>query len=835
MTLIISSTWDLAPRYGAGAPTLNAPGGGEPAPASVSITYPTDAALLIHGSPITILGTVNPPDTPVSVTGIGAATVVGSSWSRTFTPSVAGAATLEATAGSASDTTPVLVSDAIAPFLGLTTSAATVGNAYRNAVGFSNNITDLSLDDDGHWYEGQWKWDVNDVGMFQRRRIDQGGAGAWTNYVGQVRPHAVDNDEHHNGAFFTDGSGRKHFVFGVHDDPIRHAHVPKGSHAPISSVAQFNRAWQSGDPVVPWEVGATNEDSVTYPGFLKFTEIEGPSASAGDALFRYRRGSSGSGPWIIKYWDHDKGSEGTLTTLTTLIDDGVSSAYMDRWALCPVAHNGKRKVAVSWNWRTSSDASTTHDVCVVFLLITPATASTPAVLEAFKDNACTIPQALPITSANAQYVATIASDHGLHDNGHIGYSPDGSRLIISKIECFDPADVHTSANTPHNTQYRAYVNTSGTTWTRYTITSLRDTAGHYPNGSNITRGAPASVQRADGLVVFYVNMAETVASTTTYLGMTQIKTADFSNFDEDIVYVGDGPGLGVCTTSFNWELLLRTQNRYAALPVQTCALQPSPVLPVSSYVLCADIQVLSAPVQRIHQLGALPGGASHLFAYQANVPNSVIQTGGLVSRWGDVVRGGIRHANQVGSDSLKPTFTTGPGGVPLLAGNGSSKFLLVTGYDPPQPTGGVKLYVYGFFRKVGHVVGSAIVGSQSSSSFTVGYHSTAPDLTCRNGSVGAVISHTDTAGYYFFSGYFTGAASGTADRFRIGATAVDTFFSNSNPSALAIFGQSAGAGCSNIELISIGAATDRFVDENAFATAGKSLLEGMYQGLTINV
>ncbi len=105
MALIISSTWDLAPRYGAGAPTLNAPG---PTPLTVAITSPA-AGSYPEDALITITGTVSRSGAAVTVshgaTNLGSAVVVGTTWSKSWTPAdPASAANLVAHASENGDT-----------------------------------------------------------------------------------------------------------------------------------------------------------------------------------------------------------------------------------------------------------------------------------------------------------------------------------------------------------------------------------------------------------------------------------------------------------------------------------------------------------------------------------------------------------------------------------------------------------------------------------------------------------------------------------------------------------------------------------------------------------
>lgn len=717
--------------------------------------------------------------------------------------------------------------DALAPFLGQSTAVTTSVDRYRTAAGFTQSALDTWLGDDGHWYQITVTWNGSDNAVTAVRRIDQG---TWTQYTGTFSPQHIDNDEHQNIVVFVDGSQRVWVMGGTHAEPIRWLMIPKGGgFVPTSTNAQFNRPWLPGDVNIPLETGATNENDVTYYMPVKFTQGSGE----GDVLLFYRKGSSGEGQLMLKYLDHDKGTNGTWKGLATPLVDATAdgeSAYPHHIALSRVMVSGQYKIGVVWNLRRTGVATTAHDICVVFGLITPATAGSDATATWWKDPACTIPQTLPIrvTANTPTIVATVAEDHGMFDLGDITFDSTGLLPIITKPMCYTPADVHINTDTPHNVEYQTW-EWNGAAWIRNPITNLNDTTTHYDSVSNL-RETPACVIY-NGLRHFYVNLEDGTGNA----GMTRVTTANYLDIDYVQIAAPSGLGLGNCSTCLDYTTLARSSNRYAGFIAQRNLNTP---VEVNRYVYFEDLSLAATPVTRMHRLWTLPGGASHVFAYQADVTGTVVNSGGTVTRWADALLGGSRHANQVGASSLQPNYITGTGGIPLVSGNGSSKFLLVTGYNPPAPAT-TNLFFYAIGRKRSHVVGSGIAVGQNGTALHFGYHSTSPQLTCRNGSVGATVASTNTTDYVLVWAFFTGATSGTADRFKWGATEAGspgTFFGAGDPSALGIFAQSGGGSPTDWELYTIGLIQGG-IPTNLVAgpAAMKADIEARYSGITINV
>lgn len=718
--------------------------------------------------------------------------------------------------------------EAFAPQLGLRAVSTAAVDRYRNAPGFVQGALQTYRDPaDGKFKTITGFWDNSYKG---HHAVGLTNGGSFTDYAGLVEPDVQDEDEHYCYAVAVDGAGRTWSVFGVHACPIRWNMLANGTYTPTSVNAQFNRARLGGDLTIPLFVGATNQNDATYPMFVPI--MFGPAA--GDLLLFFRQGSSGEGALNVLYLDYDQGPNGTWYNLTAPIVNATADAesvYPHHVGMHLSLVSGQYLLGLGFNWRRTGVATTTHDICIAYARLTPPSGGSPASMTWWKDPGCTVTQPLPVRLANVQKIETIAEDHGLFDLGDVTFDPATGYPVITKILCKNPSDTHVGTDTPHDTEYH-YWEWNGSAYVRSKITALADTTTHYDSvAAGTLRETPACVIY-NGRKHFYCNIEDGSGN----VGMTRITTKNGIDIDYEQIIAPGGLGLGHNSACLDYGALQLSGNRYVGQVAQRNLGTP---VNTTRYVHFEDLSLVPDPAPRLHLMGTMPAGAVAMFAFQGEY---VVQSGGFVSRWRDLVLGGGRHANQSGADSLKPDYVTGPGGIPLLRSNGGTggKYLTVTGYNPAAPGAGAAAhFYYAIGRKITHLTGSGIIVGNNSSALHLGYHSTSPNLACRNGNVSPTVT-SNASDYVLISGVFAGSDAGngrTDDEFRVGPNEITgQQFGTGDPSGLGIFAQSGGGSPTNWELYAAGLIIGgKFTDMATWRTNVKTSLETRYPGFTLQI
>lgn len=651
-----------------------------------------------------------------------------------------------------------VVPDTLVPFLGESLANSNSTSKFRNLAGYSQGKLALHLGADGHWYQSTISWNNAYKAVRSIRRVDQD---SWTTYTGTFEPYVQDDDDHYSIVHHWDPYDRTLIIGGVHGNPMRWCMLSASSYTPTSGTAQFNRAWTIGDPTVPIESGATNEGEASYPMLVPFTD--------GKALFFYRAGSSGEGNLIVKYYTSDASSWAMTTIQNPLINGSVSavSAYIHHVVVAP----DEQKIGLVWNWRVSGVATSTVDKCVAF--------SPDRGVTWYQDVACTVAQTVPITQANCKTVLSVVADHGMADLGAATFSSDGTQFALAFPMCFNAADVHTSANSPHGGQYHI-VYWNGSSWVDKVATSLTNNTWHYPNAGGLGqfRMTPGLVH-FNGLWHLYRNAPDATSADDGIIRHTF--NSDFSLSSKTQVTAGPGGsgGWGWATAIFDWELLRRTSNRYVALALSKTRDSAS-AADIGSYVYCEDLSTVPTP--SVTGIWQLVTGATVLHAHRSD---SVVQSGGFVSQITDLAGNGY-HWVQAGATSVQPDYnaTGGPNSKPSVSGNGSAKYMTMA-WDPAAP-GTTPIWRLSIFRQNAWTSGRVLIGGGGTGITEVAQTGVTPELWVRNNTFQATGIAATIGAWFVMIEYYSNS---TSDSFRVGSTTQTgtTNLGNLNPTAANLF------------------------------------------------
>lgn len=172
---------------------------------------------------------------------------------------------------------------------------------------------------------GSWRiWKYNGTGPLHSLQLNQ-----------------IFWDNHENCVCEIDADGYLHVAYNHHDDPLRY----RRSTLPINAFEGVLTTQKS--------MLGTNENSVTYPFFLKRPDT-------GDLYFLFRNGVSGNGNTHLYVYDEATETWSSALGLTAgLLIDGQTeySAYpvgAPRW-------DGDGNMWFVSSWRETSDATTAHD------------------------------------------------------------------------------------------------------------------------------------------------------------------------------------------------------------------------------------------------------------------------------------------------------------------------------------------------------------------------------------------------------------------------------------------------------------------------------------------
>ncbi|HEY5550370.1 MAG TPA: BNR-4 repeat-containing protein [Opitutaceae bacterium] len=196
---------------------------------------------------------------------------------------------------------------------------------------------------------------------------------------------------HNTVAIAVDGDGFLHIAWDHHGDPLNYAR----STAPLSLEL---------GPREP--MTGSLESEVTYPAFL---ELPG-----GDLLFLYRDGRSGRGNLVLNRYSV---RARTWTQIQpNLIDgEGARSAYTN----AVVDRRGVFHLA--WNWRSSPDVATNHDIAYARSADGGVTWTSIA----------GTPLPVPITAANADYALRVGPNRSMMNPPSLAVDGQGRPYIAS--------------------------------------------------------------------------------------------------------------------------------------------------------------------------------------------------------------------------------------------------------------------------------------------------------------------------------------------------------------------------------------------------------------------
>lgn len=161
------------------------------------------------------------------------------------------------------------------------------------------------------------------------RRLDED---AWTRVP---LPEKIGWDSHNYVTMVLDDHENLHLSGNLHVDPLVYFKTTK----PLD-ITTFERV----DRLI-----GTEEDRMTYPRFFR-----GP---AGEFVYTYRDGSSGSGNQIYNVYDEDTDSWTRLLDEPLTDGEGKMNAYPDGPHLGPDGY-----YHLVWVWRDTPDAATNHDI-----------------------------------------------------------------------------------------------------------------------------------------------------------------------------------------------------------------------------------------------------------------------------------------------------------------------------------------------------------------------------------------------------------------------------------------------------------------------------------------
>ena len=190
--------------------------------------------------------------------------------------------------------------------------------------------------------DGQWvqfaAWVDNDFNPNIARRVLPDGA--WSRVsLAAVAGNALEapfaEDDHNTINIAVDADGYIHVAGNHHDVPLRY--IRSANPDDLSS-------W-----VEPGMTGS-NEDSVTYPQFVKMRD--------GTLLFFYRNGVSGDGNTYLNRYNPDTQTWQALHA--PLIDGNATSENAYLWHIAVDADDA---IHIVWCWRGTGDRDTNNDLC----------------------------------------------------------------------------------------------------------------------------------------------------------------------------------------------------------------------------------------------------------------------------------------------------------------------------------------------------------------------------------------------------------------------------------------------------------------------------------------
>lgn len=162
-------------------------------------------------------------------------------------------------------------------------------------------------------------------------------SGAWTRKELNT---AVGWDSHNYVTMLFDGEGRLHVSGNMHGVPL--IYYRADDPGDIASLARVS------------SMVGSRESSVTYPVFLR-----GPK---GEVLFMYRDGGSGNGDQIVNAYNPVSKTWSRLLSTPLFDGEGQRNAYLGSPSAGPVTGPGDGFYHLFWFWRSTPDASTTHQV-----------------------------------------------------------------------------------------------------------------------------------------------------------------------------------------------------------------------------------------------------------------------------------------------------------------------------------------------------------------------------------------------------------------------------------------------------------------------------------------
>ncbi|CAN5914207.1 hypothetical protein BH24BAC1_BH24BAC1_25030 [soil metagenome] len=208
----------------------------------------------------------------------------------------------------------------------------------------------------------------------------------------QVLPERVGWDSHNYIAMALDAQGHLHVSGNLHGDPLKYFYA-----ATPHDIRSLRR--------MPAMIGK-EESRVTYPQFF--------SGPAGELVFTYRDGSSGSGNQIYNTYDPARKTWQRLLDTPLTDGEGKMNAYLRGPLAGPDGY-----YHLVWVWRDTPDAATNHDLSY---------ARSKDLIHWEKSHGT--PLSLPITIATAEIIDPVPAGGGMiNGNTQIGFDSQNRPII----------------------------------------------------------------------------------------------------------------------------------------------------------------------------------------------------------------------------------------------------------------------------------------------------------------------------------------------------------------------------------------------------------------------
>lgn len=281
----------------------------------------------------------------------------------------------------------------------LTLATDAYGNSFSNQSLLRQDLLRLA---DGSW---RFAYHAENLPSLQSGKLTLGSissGGSVTTDVSSITTTAWDS--HNFFALHEDGDGDVLLSGDMHGVAMNFARLPAGD---------INIAAWATPPIQP---GATDEASVTYP-------MWGAPLASGNAVYFYRDGGSGDGNLTLKRWN--KASNAFDVAGVIVNGNGTSTSFYPNVFF--INADGT-EIDISGTWRNTPDLNTNHDVIFLRLKTTDGWATWTA------EKVDGSSQTLPVTVANAEYVAVTGTNVGLTNVGSQKRDAAGNPQIFTFMD-----------------------------------------------------------------------------------------------------------------------------------------------------------------------------------------------------------------------------------------------------------------------------------------------------------------------------------------------------------------------------------------------------------------